>query len=112
MLFHFYCLDNPENASKYRVAKLQQHLDWVTRNMDKIRVAGPLKATDGNKIIGSIYVIEADNEQDAQQLLAQDPYHLSSIWQSVTCSEFNDYAGTWVGGKNWPEASTHKTELL
>ncbi|NMP30134.1 YciI family protein [Thalassotalea sp. M1531] len=102
MLFHFYCIDNPEKAHQFRLKKLQQHLDWVVQNMQSIKVAGPIKDSKSQNIIGSVYVVEADSAKQALAVLSEDPYHQAGIWQSISQQVFNDYAGTWVGGKNWP----------
>ncbi len=101
MLFQFFCTDNTTNAESLRQEYLLSHLQWVESNMATIRVAGP-RLDEESRIVGSLYIIEAETKQQALQLLESDPYHQADIWQRVTCTEFKAYAGTWVGGKNWP----------
>lgn len=103
MLVMFHCFDN-ENQQQVRITHLAAHLTWVEQNMKKIKVAGPLLG-DNEEITGSMYVLEAQSIDEANQLLAQDPYHQAAIWQRIIINEFKDYAGSWVGGKNWPGAN-------
>ena len=102
MLISFHCIDH-DNVADLRVEFLAQHLEWVSQNKTKIKVAGPL-LDKNNYQYGSMYIVEASSIEQAEQLLAQDPYHNANIWRSITTNEFKDYAGTWVGGKNWPGA--------
>ena len=101
MLFQFFCTDFTTNTTSLRQEYLVSHLQWVESNMASIRVAGP-RLDDDERILGSLYIIEAETKQRALKLLESDPYHQAAIWQSITCTEFKAYAGTWVGGKNWP----------
>lgn len=103
MLVMFHCFDN-KNQQKTRMDNLQAHLSWVEENMNSIKVAGPLLQESTNDILGSLYILEATNLYTARQLLEHDPYYKADIWQRITTTEFKDYAGTWVGGKNWPNA--------
>ncbi len=101
MLISFHCLDKSDHVGLIRQDKLGDHLAWVEKNMDAIKVAGPLKAD--NQIVGSLYILEANDCEDAKKILAQDPYYQAKIWQVINVKEFNAYAGNWVGGKNWPD---------
>ncbi|ABG40030.1 YCII-related protein [Paraglaciecola sp. T6c] len=100
MLVQFNCIDHLPSMQDIRLAQLGAHLAWVEQNMANICVAGPLK--DDGEIIGSLYVLETEDIDEAKAILFSDPYYLANIWQSVETHEFNAYAGNWVGGKNWP----------
>lgn len=106
MLVSFRCLDNGDNQNK-RVELLNQHLQWVTHNMNNIKVAGPLIGNSNNTHIGSLYIFEADSIEQATKILHSDPYYAADIWHSIDITEFKDYAGTWVGGQNWPGANNN-----
>lgn len=103
MLVMFHCFDN-DNQLQIRLDTLKSHLTWVEKNMTSIKVAGPLLQPETGDIIGSLYVLEADSINNAHRLLKNDPYYKADIWKNITITEFKDYAGTWVGGKNWPGA--------
>tara|TARA_R110002167_G_scaffold349844_1_gene561830 strand:+ start:45983 stop:46300 length:318 start_codon:yes stop_codon:yes gene_type:complete len=100
MLVQFNCRDKSPSTQETRMIHLSEHLAWVENNMAHIRVAGPLKE-DAN-IIGSLYIFEADDIEMAKTILHGDPYYQAQIWGAIDEFEFNAYAGSWVGGKNWP----------
>jgi len=102
MLVSFRCLDG-ENTQNKRMQALQAHLSWVEQNMNNIKVAGPLLGEDQSHI-GSMYILLANSIDAAKQIFKTDPYYTAGIWQQIDITEFKDYAGTWVGGKNWPGA--------
>ncbi|XQW83563.1 YciI family protein [Thalassotalea piscium] len=106
MLVMFHCYDKNNQQAKRNDA-LVPHLAWVEINMESIKVAGPLLQEETKNIIGSLYIIEADNIDNAKQIFQDDPYFKADIWQQIVTTEFKDYAGTWVGGKNWPTSSSN-----
>lgn len=105
MLVQFNCLDKHPDMQDERMQHLAAHLAWVEEHMTHICVAGPLK--DNAKIIGSLYILEANDVKQAESLLRSDPYYLANIWASIDIFEFNAYAGSWVGGKNWPTPASN-----
>jgi uncharacterized protein len=50
---------------------------------DRIKIGGPLLAPDGERMIGSMLIVEAENEAEARALLAEDPYAKAGLFQSV-----------------------------
>jgi uncharacterized protein YciI len=107
MLVQFNCLDKNPAKQELRSQHLAAHLAWVDTQMAHICVAGPLR--HNGVIIGSMYVLEAQDIEQAQGILHSDPYYLADIWLSIDLYEFNAYAGGWVGGKNWStQNSTQK----
>ena len=52
-------------------------------------------------MIGSLFIYNTENKQEAQQLLEQDPYYHVGIWQSIDLLSFQAAAGTWCGGLSW-----------
>ena len=105
MLVQFNCVDKTPSMQAIRMQYLAAHLAWVEDNMAHIRVAGPLK--DKGNITGSLYVLEADDLEQAEHIMHSDPYYIAEIWASMQQCEFNAYAGKWVGGKNWPTQSSN-----
>lgn len=103
MLVAFHCVDKACQQA-IRTQNLQQHLCWVEQNMASIKIAGPLLQSESETMMGSLYIIEASSIDKANRLFKEDPYYKADIWQHITITVFKDYAGTWVGGKNWPGA--------
>jgi uncharacterized protein YciI len=100
MLFVVIGTDGPEAPTRRR-EHLEAHLDWVRGAMERIRVAGPLRATPGGEPCMSLYVLDAVDEADARALLATDPYFKAGVWRTVDFRAFHAAAGTWVGGAAW-----------
>lgn len=97
-LFAFYCRDG-DGAAALREQHLAAHLDHVEAHIADYAIAGPLK--DGEETIGSMLVIKADTQADAQRKFEADPYFSAGIWFSISASEFRGVAGDWVGGAAW-----------
>lgn len=96
--FACYCRDNADSAAT-RQSALAEHLAHVQANIGRYLVAGPLK--DGEAVVGSLLVIEADDCTDARSFIECDPYFAAGVWRSIDVEEFLGVAGTWVGGAAW-----------
>jgi len=90
-----------ENTEATRKKYLAKHLDYVEDNMATIRVAGPLRNNDDGPIVGSLYIIEAIDDESAQKFIQSDPYFDTGIWAELEITSFRSVAGIWVGGRNW-----------
>ena len=97
-LWAFHCTDG-EHGATLRETHLQAHLAHVKTHIGRYAVAGPLK--QGDRTVGSLLVIEADNEKAARSFFETDPYFLAGVWQAIRSHEFRAVAGEWVGGLAW-----------
>ncbi|WP_336986722.1 YciI family protein [Altererythrobacter aquiaggeris] len=97
-LFAFHCRDG-EHSPKLREDFLQRHLDHVEANIERYVVAGPLK--DGDKMVGLLLVIRAEDIAEARIFFETDPYFDAGVWQAIRVSEFLAVAGEWVGVVSW-----------
>jgi uncharacterized protein len=81
---HFVALsrDRPDGLET-RLANRPDHLDFLRMHRDRIKIGGPLLAPDGERMIGSMLIVEAENEAEARALLAEDPYAKAGLFQSV-----------------------------
>ena len=93
-------LEDMADGADLRQQFLNQHLEFVEANLDRILVAGPRKNANG-EMIGSLYIVAAESAEDARRFLQQDPYFGAGLWQAPAISAFNGVAGEWVGGRNW-----------
>ncbi|MEM9303412.1 MAG: YciI family protein [Pseudomonadota bacterium] len=99
MHFLIRCYDGPDSAGP-REAHLAAHLAWVKANQDPLRVAGPVLDADG-AMVGSCYVIEADDLAAARTWFEGDPYAAAGFWERVDITPFMPVAGAWAGGCQW-----------
>lgn len=97
-LFAFLCRDGADGAT-LRERLLADHLAYIETVLEKIAVAGPLK--EGERTIGSLLIIKAENEAEARETFEGDPYFAAGVWESVKVDHFLGVAGDWVGGAAW-----------
>lgn len=79
--FVAYCLDR-DGASDLRLSKRDEHLAYVRRHLDKLKLGGPM-LNAGGEMIGSLLILEAETLAEAQGFLAADPYAQSGLFQRV-----------------------------
>ena len=75
-------LDKPDGLP-LRLSTRQQHLDFIAANREAIRAAGPF-LNDAEEMCGSMLIIEAADQATAAALIAQDPYAVAGLFESVT----------------------------
>lgn len=91
-VFAFYCRDG-EEAARIRPTVRDEHFAHIAQHAASYRLGGPLKR-DGEPI-GSLILIEADDETGARAIFEGDPYFIAGVWQSINASEFAPLTGTW-----------------
>ena len=70
------------------------------RGLTAISSPDPLNDAQG-QAIGSLLVVEANDEDDACAFLAEDPYAAAGLWGTIHVAAFAAAAGTAVGGVTW-----------
>ena len=80
MLFALYCLDKPFSTALRSVTR-DAHLAYVAAAGEAIRVAGPLLSDDGEKMIGSLLILDMDDLEAARAWVAGDPYAKAGLFQ-------------------------------
>jgi len=98
--FMFTCIDG-EKTRELRSKHLFAHLDHIETHNDKYRLAGPMKAN--NEFVGSFFLVEADSEEDAWEIMRGDPYISSDMYESVTVNPFIPACGKLLGGVTWDQ---------
>lgn len=91
-LFHLHALDKA-GALDVRLANRAAHLDWARSYEDKILMAGPMFAEDGETFAGSAFVLNMDSLETVRAWAAEDPYARAGLFQSVEIRPFK-----WVIG--------------
>ncbi len=85
-LFCLHCLDNEADGAARRAAARPAHLEWAAGLGAVVRMAGPLLDPEG-KMIGSVFLIEADSLAAARALNAEDPYSRAGVFGTVIINE-------------------------
>ena len=86
-LFCLHCLDRQDGGAALRAKARPAHLEWAVSLGDTIRMAGPLLADDGETMIGSVFLVQADSLAAAKAVSAQDPYTQAGVFGEVRINE-------------------------
>ena len=87
-IFAIHCLDKPLSTGLRAVTR-DAHLAYVQSHGSKIRIAGPLLSDDGERMAGSLIVLEAASIEEARLWNAHDPYTKVGLFESVDVRPFN-----------------------
>ena len=90
MLFAIHALDKPD-ALPRRLANYDAHKAFLSDTSAygvRIVMSGPLVADDGERMIGSLFVVEAETREAAERFNRADPFHAADIWERVTITAF------------------------
>jgi len=88
MHFAIYCIDKPGVGAKRKDA-MPKHVEYLDKAPIKNVMSGPLISDDGNAIVGSLYVVEADNREQINAFLENDPLVAADVWQFIDVRAFN-----------------------
>jgi uncharacterized protein len=87
MLYLMICEDNPDSLD-LRMATRAAHLAFIDSIRDRVRIAGPMLSDDGERMLGSLFILEADDLDAARALNARDPYTQAGLFGKVTIRPF------------------------
>ena len=80
MHFVIFCIDKP--GINRDPAVMQAHIDYLNKSPVKNVISGPLTGDDGEGIIGSLYIVEAENRKSIKDFRAD-------YWETVEIRAFN-----------------------
>lgn len=82
MLFAIFCTDKSDSAD-IRAATRPDHLAYVEQVLDKVILAGPTLSADGERMTGSLLIMEFDDLAGAQAFADNDPYFKAGLFEAV-----------------------------
>jgi uncharacterized protein YciI len=80
-------VDKPGSA-ELRAATRPSHLEYLTRNKDKLLAAGALISDDGSGGHGGILIVDTEQRADAERFIAEDPFTKAGLFQTVTITRW------------------------
>lgn len=83
MLVLLTCRDKPD-SNALRLATRAAHLEYVLASGAMVKIAGPIVSDDGERMIGSFFVLDVASLQAAKDFSAKDPYAKAGLFASVT----------------------------
>jgi uncharacterized protein YciI len=87
MRYVLFCEDKA-GAEALRLETREAHLAFVGTQGDRIKLAGPMLSDDGEHMIGSLFIIEADSIDDVRAMNAKDPYTKAGLFERVAVHPF------------------------
>jgi uncharacterized protein YciI len=87
MQFVMICEDKPDSLA-LRMANRDNHLEYIGTHSEKIRLAGPMLSDDGEGMVGSLLIIDAESIEQVRELSANDPYAQAGLFSRVTIHPF------------------------
>lgn len=89
------------DSAPRRAAANAEHMAYIDSIVERILVAGPKYDSEGLRIVGSVYVLAVQDEDEARALVEADPFHAAGVWASVEYFPFLPAAGDWIQGVIW-----------
>jgi len=87
MLYAIIAEDKPDGV-EHRLATRPEHLEHLKSLGDKLIFAGPFLDAD-EKPVGSLVVIEASSQAEAEAMAAQDPFVTRGVFASYLVRRWN-----------------------
>lgn len=87
MAFMIYCLDKPDHLET-RMTNRPAHVDHLIAHEAHLITGGPL--LEGEKMIGSLLVVDFATRAEVDTFLAADPYTRAGLFQSVTVKPYKN----------------------
>jgi len=87
MHFVIHCIDQ-EGALAQRLANYEAHKAYLQTAPVKIIISGPLLAQDQETMIGSLFLIEAEDQASVEAFNAGDPFRKAGIWERIEIHPF------------------------
>ncbi len=80
--------DNEESSDK-RMEHMEEHLNFLSEKSSQIHAAGPLTNAETKKQAGGLWLVEANNLEDVQKLVKEDPFWPTGLRKSIQILEWN-----------------------
>jgi uncharacterized protein len=87
MYLTVYCLDHPGTLRR-RLEHYEAHKAYLQTAPIKTLISGPLLESDGETMVGSFFLYEADRIDLLQRFVDQDPFNKAGIWKSIDVRPF------------------------
>jgi uncharacterized protein YciI len=93
--FVIHALDKPDGLA-LRLEHYATHRSYVETAQGrgvKVVLSGPLQSDDGEMMIGSLFIVEADNRDAVALFIEADPFHTAGVWGRVEIARFHKRQG-------------------
>ncbi|CVI64054.1 YciI family protein (plasmid) [Agrobacterium leguminum] len=87
MHYVVHCIDHSDGLSR-RLENYEAHKAHLATGAVKTVVSGPLVADDGETMIGSMFIFEANSKDEVIAFNANDPFRRANVWAEVRIHPF------------------------
>ena len=88
MHYIVYCNDKPNHVEK-RLANYEAHKAYLMSKPIKFLLSGPIvDEGDRETMVGSFFLVEADNIDEVKAFNNNDPFKAADIWETITIRPF------------------------
>lgn len=89
MLFLIHCTQVPDGQA-IRDAHYEAHRAYLQNSAVDIKLAGPMVEDDGEKRIGSVFIVDVPDRAAAEAFSAADPFTRHGLFERVIITRFLD----------------------
>jgi len=89
MLFLIHCMQRPDGQA-IRDAHYDAHRAYLKDSPVDIKLAGPMVEDDGDKRIGSVFIVDVPDRAAAEAFAAGDPFSQNGLFERVLITRFLD----------------------
>lgn len=82
MLFALRFTDHPTSFN-VRKEYLNSHLEWLKQKQDVVKAAGSLREKNNDQPVGALWIVKAENREDALEIFSDDPFWVHGLRASV-----------------------------
>jgi uncharacterized protein YciI len=82
-LFAIYAHDKKNDGPAIRAAARPDHIKWALGLGTRLRMGGPLMSEDGEQMVGSLLLVEAESLRAMEAEAKTDPYAKAGLFERV-----------------------------
>lgn len=80
--------EDKKDSLEVRLSNRDKHLAFIGELGDRVGLAGPMLSDDGEGMVGSVLIIEAETAEEIQAIADRDPYALAGLFEKVIIRPF------------------------
>ena len=97
------CYDGPGSAA-LRDRELDAHLEYVEKHVNDYLVCGPMREPGETKLMGSFFLVVAENAEAAKAIVSADPYVDCGMYEEIVVKATTPAGGRFMDGVIWESA--------
>jgi len=91
MLFIIHGIDKP--FSPLRAQLIEEHRAYLAATQLNIVASGPLVDDQSDQMIGSVVVVECENRDEVDSLMAREPFNIAGLYESLHINRWQQRVG-------------------